>query len=83
MRHGVRIRHLESSFLEVLAVIEQRAADKERAFRIDHDTNAVGLHQNVAVGRTIHKIHLVLQTGTTTPDDCHSESALRTTLPLE
>jgi len=83
MRHGVRIRHFEPSFLKVVAVVEQGATDEQRAFRINDDANAVGLYKNVAVRRSIDKIHLILQTGATAADDCDSESAPRATLSLE
>ena len=83
MRHGVWIRHLESSLLKVVAVVEQRPADKQGAFGINYDTNAVGLHQDVAIGRAIDKIHLILQPGTTSANDRDSECALRTALPLQ
>lgn len=36
VRDGVRIGDFEASFLQVLAVIEHRAADEERAFGIDN-----------------------------------------------
>ena len=36
MRGRIRIRHLKSALLQIVAVVEKRSADKERAFRIDH-----------------------------------------------
>ena len=83
MRHGVRIRHFEPSFLKVVAVVEQGATNEQRAFRINDDANAVGLYENVAVRRSIDKIHLILQTRATASDDCDSERALRATLSLQ
>jgi hypothetical protein len=83
MRYCVRVRHFEPSLLEIVAVVEQGTTDKQRAFWINDDTNAVGLHQNVAIRGTIDKIHLILQSRTTAADDCDSERALRATLSLQ
>ena len=83
MRHGVRIRYFEPSFLKVVAVVEQGTTDEQRAFWINDDADAVGLDENVAVRRSIDKIHLILQTRTTASDDCNSESALGATLSLQ
>jgi hypothetical protein len=49
MCDGVGIRYLESSFLQVVAVVEQGTADKERAFGINYDANAIGFHHDIAV----------------------------------
>ena len=80
MRDRVRVGDLESAFLEVIAVIEERTADEERAFRIDHDADVRRLHHDVAVRRAVHKIHLVLQPRAAPADHGHAESAGGATL---
>lgn len=83
MRHGVGVRYLESAFLQVIAVIQQRATDEERAFRVDHHADVRRWHKNVPVRRPIDQIHLVLQSGATAADHSHTQSAVRPSLLLK
>lgn len=83
MRHGIGVRYLESAFLQVIAVIQQRAADKECAFGIDHHANVRRLHKNVPVRWPIDQIHLVLQPGATAPDHSYTQGAVRSSLLLK
>jgi hypothetical protein len=71
VRHGIGVRDLEAALLQVVAEIEQRTADEKRAFGIDDHTDTGALDHDVAVGRPIDEIHLVLEPGATTPDDRH------------
>src|SRR5436305_14969559 len=53
MRDRVRIRYLESAFLQIVAVIEDRTADEKGALRIDHYAHIGGLDDDVAIRRPI------------------------------
>ena len=77
MRHSIRIGDFESAFLQIFAEIEQRAADEKRTLGIDDDADILRLHQDVAIGGAIDKIHFVLQPGTTATDHRHAQRALR------
>ena len=83
MRDGVGVGHFEAAFLQVLAVIDRRAADEKCALRVDYHAHLRGLDENVAIRRPIDQIHFVLQTGTSAANDCHSERALWTTLSMK
>ena len=83
MRYGVRIRHLEPSLLEVVAVVQQRPTYEQRTLGIDNDANAIGFHQDVPVSGAVDKIHLILQTRTTSTNDRDSERAKRAALPQQ
>ena len=83
MRDRVRVRHLEAALLQIIAVIEQRAADEERALRIDHHAHIGRLHHDVAIRRAIDQVHLVLQSGTAAADHRDAQRALRPALFLE
>lgn len=61
MRHRIWIGDFESTFLQVVTVIQERSADEKRAFWIDHHSDVRRLHENIAIGRAIHEIHFVLQ----------------------
>ncbi len=61
MRDRVRIRDLEPALLQIVAVIQNGAADKECAFRIDNYVHAGAFDENVPVSRAIDQIHFVLQ----------------------
>ena len=78
---GIRVGDLEAAFLEVVAEIEHRAADEERALGIDDHADARGFHQDVPVRRAIDEVHLVLKPGTTAADDRDAQRALRPALP--
>jgi hypothetical protein len=77
------IRHLEPALLQVVAIIQERAGDKARAFRIHHHVDVQRTHQDVSIGRTIDQIHLVLETGATAPDHREAQRAIRAALPRE
>ena len=83
MGHRIGIGDFEAPFLQVIAVIEEGAADKERAFWIDHDANIGRLHQNVAIGRPVDEVHFVLQPGTTPANHCDPQCAHRASLFLQ
>src|ERR1700739_1826801 len=83
MRDGIRIRHLEPPFLEVVAIIEQRSTDKQSTFGINNDANIVGLNENIAVCRPIDEIHFVLKPGTTAANHGYTKGPLRATLPVQ
>lgn len=65
MGHRIGIGDFEASFLEIIAVIELGAADKEGALRVDYDIYSFGGNKDVAGYRAIDQIHLVLKAGTT------------------
>ncbi len=54
MSNRIRVRDFEAAFLQVLAVIEYRSADKERALWIDNETDVRGRNENVAFFRAVH-----------------------------
>ena len=76
MRDRVRIRDLEPAFLQIVAVIQNGAADKKRAFRIDNYAYAGAFDENIAVGRAIDQIHFVLQAGAPATDHGQTKRAL-------
>ena len=73
MRHRIWIGDFESAFLEVVAEVEERSADEQGAFRIDHDSDVRGLHHDVAIRRTIHEVHFILQAGASPANDGHAQ----------
>ena len=73
MRHRVGIRHLETARLQILAKIQLRPANEQRAFRIDHHIYLQRTHQDVAIGRSIDQIHFILQPGTTAANHRHPQ----------
>ena len=77
MRDRVRIRHFESAFLQIVAVIQQRTADEKRALWIDDHAHIFGLNEDVAIRRSVDQIHFVLQTGTAAADHGDAQRALR------
>lgn len=81
MRDGVGVGHLEAPFLQIVAVIEQRAAYEKGALGIDHHADAGGLDHDVAVRRAIDQIHLVLQPRAAAADHRDAQGALRPPLP--
>ena len=83
MRDRVRVRDFEAALLQIVAVIQNRAADEERAFWIDHHAHIAGLDHDVAIRRTIDEIHLVLQPGTAAADHGHPQGSLRAPLLLQ
>lgn len=83
MGDGIRIRHFESTLLQVIAEIEKRAANKERALRIDDDAHVGGMNKDVARHRAIDEVHFVLQTGAAAADDGDAQRAFGATLFLQ
>jgi len=83
MGDRIWIGHLESSFLEIFAEIEDRAAHEERAFRIDHHSHILGLDEDVSIGRAIDQIHFILQAGATAADHRHAQRAVGPPLFLQ
>src|SRR4051812_26287520 len=76
MRHRIWIRDLEPTLLEIVAVIEQRSTHEERALWIDHHAHIRRLHHDVAIGRPVHEVHLVLQPGATAADHGYSKGSV-------
>jgi len=72
MGDSVRVRDFEATFLQVFAVIEHRAANKESALGIDNEADIRSRHENVALFGTVYQIHHVLQAGATAAD--HGET---------
>ena len=83
MGDRVRVGDFEAALLQILAEIENRAAHEERALRIDHDSDVAGLNHDVAVGRTIDKIHFILQPGAAAADHRDPQRALGASLFLQ
>jgi hypothetical protein len=78
---GVWIRNLEAALLKVLAEIELGSTDKKRTLRIDDHAHPIGLHKDIAVGRPIHKIHLVLKARTAAANHRDTQGPASATLP--
>ena len=74
-RRGVGIFHLEPA-VQRIEVIQFAAGDVERALGVHHHAHAAGFDQDVAIGRAVLQIHLVLQTGATAADDRHAQHAV-------
>src|SRR6266567_9472349 len=83
MRDRVRVRDFEPAFLQIVAVIEHRTTDEERAFWIDNQTDIGGWNENVALFRSIDQIHRVLQTGAAAADHGETQRAIWISLSLE
>ena len=80
MRDRIRIRDFKAALLKVVAEVQFRPADKKRAFRINHNPHLIRLDKDVAVGRSIDKIHLVLKARTTAANDGNAQSPLSAAL---
>ena len=76
MGHGVGVGDLEAAFLEVVAEIEDGAADEEGALGIDDDADVLGFDEDVAIGWAIDEVHFILEAGTAAADDGDAEGAL-------
>ncbi len=76
MCDGVRVRDFEAALLQVLAEIEHRTADKERALWIDNQADIGSWNENVTLSRAIHQIHRVLKTGATAADHRKAQRAV-------
>lgn len=83
MRDRIRVGHLEPALLQILAVIEQGTADKERAFGIDHYADIRTFDHDIAVGRSIDQIHFVLQSRTTASNDRDPQCTARASLLVQ
>lgn len=76
---GVGISHLESAVQRV-EIIQLATRYIQRTFGIHHHAHATAFDENVAIGRVILQIHLVLQTGATATDHRHAQHAMGTAL---
>ncbi len=76
MGDGVRVGHFEAAFLQVVAEIEDGAADEEGALGIDDDPDFLGLDHDVAIRRAIDQVHFVLQARAAPSDDRNAKGAL-------
>jgi len=83
MRDRVWVRDFETAFLQIVAVIEKRSADEERAFWIDNHAHVGAFDHDVAIGRSIHQVHLVLQPRTSAADYRYAQRAARPALFLK
>lgn len=81
MGDSVGVGDFKSAGLEIFAKIEFGSTDEECAFGIDDDIDFAGADENIAVGRTIDEIHLVLQPGASAADDSDAEGAVWAFLP--
>src|SRR6267143_2757547 len=75
MGDRIRIRYFESSFLQVIAVIQERSAHKKRTLRIDDHANIRRLDHDVAIRGTVHEIHFILQSGAAAADHGYAEGS--------
>lgn len=80
MSHRIGIGDLEASFLEVVAVVEFRATDKEGALGVDHDVHSFGGDEDVSGQGAVDQVHLVLETGASATDDSDAKSPVGTSL---
>jgi hypothetical protein len=83
MRNSVGIGDFESSLLQIVTVIEQRSTHKEGTLRVDHNPDFVRLDENIPIGRSIHKVHFILQAGTSTSDYRDAKRTMWTPLALQ
>jgi 3,4-dihydroxy 2-butanone 4-phosphate synthase / GTP cyclohydrolase II len=74
---GIWIRDFESAFHEIRAEIELGSTDIHRTFGINDHPHILRLDQEILGLGTIHKIHVVLKTGTSTSDDSDSKGPLQ------
>src|SRR5262249_37018460 len=82
-RGGVGIFHLEPAILQRLDVVEFAPGHVERALRVHDHADAARFDQDVATGRSILKIHLVLQPRAAAADHRHAQHARGPALPAE
>lgn len=78
--HRVGIGDLEPALLQVVTVVEFRAADKEGALGIDDDIHPLGGDQDIARDGAINEIHLVLEAGAPAADNGDTERPVGTAL---
>jgi hypothetical protein len=78
--NGVGIGHLESSLLQIIAVVELRTADEESTLGVDHDVHPLGRNEDITGHRPIDEVHLVLEAGAAAADHSHAKSPLRASL---
>jgi len=83
MGGGLGIGDLEAAFLEIVAVVDEGTGDKEGAFGVHHDIDFARADEEVAVGRAVDEVHLVLEAGATAADDGEPERAVGTALAGE
>lgn len=83
VRSRIRVRYFESAFLQIVAVIEYGAADKQRALRIDHDANSLRIDEDIAVRGTIDQIHFVLKARAAASDYRDSKRTIDAALALQ
>src|SRR5204863_2347957 len=60
-RGGVWILHLEAAVLQRVEVVQLTARDVEGALGVHDHADAAGFYEDVAAGRPVLQIHLVLQ----------------------
>src|ERR1051326_3884364 len=75
-RRRVGILDLESAVLQRVDVVQFAPGHVKGALRIDHHPDAAGFHEDIAAGRAVLQIHLVLQTGAAAADHGHAQNAL-------
>src|SRR5262245_53595448 len=68
VRDCIRIGDFEASFLQVFAVIEDRATDEKRALWINNKANVCYRHEDIPLLWAIHQVHDVLQAGASAAD---------------
>ena len=83
MRDRIGIRHFKSPLLQIVAEIKKRAADEERALRVDHDAYVGRMDEDVPWSRSVNQIHFVLQAGAPPANNRDAKRAVGTTLFLE
>src|SRR5712691_3960468 len=76
---SVRILDFESP-VERIEIVQFATGDIKSAFGINNDSDSRGLDQDVAIGRAILKIHLILQPGTAAADNGDAEHSSGTAL---
>ena len=80
MRDRVGVGDLEPAFLQVVAIIEERSADKKGTLWINDHADIGRLHHDVAVRGTIDEVHFVLQTRAAAANHGDAESTGRASL---
>ncbi len=80
---GVRIADFEAAFLQSIYKVQFAAGHIKSALGIDDHTDAAAFNEDIAIGRLILQIHLVLQTRATAADDRDAQHAIGPALFLQ
>jgi hypothetical protein len=72
---GIGISDAKAALLQVIGIVDERAADEEGGLGIHDDFGTGGLDEDIAVAWAVCQIHLVLESGAAAADDGEAQRA--------